>query len=141
MFGCGISGAGQKPSSGTISSRRRSAGALQHQVHAEVAPWQGGRVAFGEGLDLLAVDDERTVAGADLAVVAPVDGVVPEQVGEVVRVGDVVDRDEVEFAAFVEQDLQGGPADSSQTVDGYGRHLRSPPWICPPPWSCQPSGS
>jgi hypothetical protein len=57
--------------------------------------------------------------------VAPVDGVVFEEVGQVVDVGDVIDRDEVELVG-IQQDLQCRPADAAQSVDGYVRHLKSP---------------
>jgi hypothetical protein len=87
-----------------------SLGALQHQVDTEVAPGQGARVALGEHRDPPVVHHQRPVLGADLAVVAPVDGVVPEQVGEVVGGGDVVDRGDLEPLG-VEQDLQGRAAD------------------------------
>ena len=43
------------------------AGALEDDVDAEVAPRQVGRVALGEDLDLAAVDDDRRVAGSDVA--------------------------------------------------------------------------
>jgi hypothetical protein len=97
-------------------------GALQHQVDPEIGPRQVPRVTFGEGRDPLAVDDQRAVFRADLALVTPVDGVVFEQVDQVTSVGDVVDRDHVE-AAGVQQDLQHRPADSAQTIDSDGRHL------------------
>ena len=51
---------------------------------------------LGERGDPSAVDEQRALCGADLALVAPIDGVVLEQVRQVVRVGDVVDRDEIE---------------------------------------------
>jgi hypothetical protein len=41
-------------------------------------------------------------------VVAPVDGVVLEEVREIVGIGEVIDRHEVETFA-IEQDSQGGP--------------------------------
>ena len=59
-------------------------------------PGQLGRVALGEHLDLLAVDGDRAVAGLDRARERPQRRVVLEQVGERVRVGDVVHRHELE---------------------------------------------
>ena len=101
-------------------------GALQHQVDAELVPRQVRRITLGERRDPAAVDDQRARRGADVAVVAPVDGVVPDQVRQVVRVGDVVDRDEVEPVG-VEQDLQRRPTDPAQPVDRHGRHVSSRP--------------
>ena len=40
---------------------------LDHDVDAEVAPGQRGRVALGEHLDELSVDDQATVANLDRA--------------------------------------------------------------------------
>ena len=88
------------------------AGALQHQIDAEVGPRQVRRVTFGERHDPGAVDEQRPVYRVDFARVAPVDGVVLDQVGQVLGVGDVVDCDEVEPVA-VDQDLQRRSADSS----------------------------
>jgi hypothetical protein len=107
-------------------------GALQHQVDPEIGPRQVPRVRLGEGRDPLAVDDQRAVFRADLALVTPVDGVVFEQVDQVTSVGDVVNGDDVEPAG-VQQDLQRGPADSAQTVDRDGRHLMSPPRVVSSP--------
>jgi hypothetical protein len=100
-------------------------GAFQHQVDAEVGPRQVRRVAFREHRDPPTVDYQRPVRGGDRTVVAPVDGVVFEEVGQVVDVGDVVDRNEIEPVG-IQQDLQCRPADAAQSVDGYVWHLKSP---------------
>ena len=108
------------------------AGAFQHQVDAEVGPRQVRRVAFGERRDPPAVDQQCPVRGGDRTRVAAVDGVVFEEVGQVVDVGDVVDRDEVEPVG-VQQDLQRRPADAAQPVDGHVRHLTPPSCRVPRP--------
>ena len=72
------------------------AGRLDHDVDAEVAPRQVGRIALLEDLDLLAVDRDRAAALGDLAGEPPEDRVVLQEVGEGRVVGDVVDRDDVE---------------------------------------------
>jgi hypothetical protein len=84
------------------------AGAFQHEVDAEVGPRQVGRVTFVERSDPPAVDQQRLVRGGDRTVVAAVDGVVFEEVGQVVDVRDVVDRNEVEPVG-VEQDSSTPP--------------------------------
>jgi hypothetical protein len=53
-----------------------AARALQDEVDAQVVPWQVRRVSFGERRDPSAVDDQRALRGTDIAVIAPVDGVV-----------------------------------------------------------------
>jgi hypothetical protein len=67
-------------------------------------------------------DHQRVLHDIELAVVAPIDGVVADQVRQVVDIDDVVDRDEVE-PVVIQQDLQCGPADSAETVDSHGRHV------------------
>ena len=104
---------------------REDPGALQHEVDPQLAPRQLRRVTLGERRDPSAVDDQLALRGADVVVVAPVDGVVLDQVRQVVRVGDVVDRDEVEPIG-IEQDLQRRPADPPQAVDRDGRHVTPP---------------
>jgi hypothetical protein len=88
------------------------AGAFQHQVHAEVGPRQVRRVTFGERRDPPTVDRQPRVRGGDRMVVAPVDSVVFEEVGQVVDIGDVVDRDKVEPVG-IHDDLQRRPADAA----------------------------
>ena len=52
---------------GGVVAVGEEAGRLDHDVDAEVAPGQGGRIALGEDLDLLAVDDDRRRRRLDLA--------------------------------------------------------------------------
>ena len=50
------------------------------------------------------------------------DRITYEEVREIVDVGEVIDRHEVEPLG-IEQDLQGGPADPPETIDGHIGHL------------------
>jgi hypothetical protein len=109
---CQVVGGGEDP------------GAFQHQVDTQLAPPEIRRIMLGERRDPAAVDDQRALRHADVSVVAPVDGVILDQVRQVVHVGDVVDRDEVEPVG-VEQDLERGPADPAQAVDRHRRHVTS----------------
>ena len=74
----------------------KDAGGLDDDVAAEVAPGEVGRVAFAEDTKDVAADDEVVALNVDVAGIDAMDGVVLEQVGERVRVGDVVDGDDVE---------------------------------------------
>ena len=86
------------------------AGAFDHDTRRR-APSTERRRAFlhGEALDLVPVDDQHVVFGhvgsrflaAHFAVEPALRGVVFEQVSEVVRGNEVVDRDDVDF--FAEQ--------------------------------------
>jgi hypothetical protein len=44
----------------------KKAGALEHHVDAELAPGQLGRIALGEHLDAVAVDDHVVAVDLDL---------------------------------------------------------------------------
>ena len=92
------------------------AGGLDDDVDTEVLPGQLAGVLVGQDLDRPAVDDDRVVGRLNLALEAAEDGVVLEQVGQGLGVGDVVDRHELELGV-----ARGGPehvaADASETVD------------------------
>jgi hypothetical protein len=102
---------------GGVGAGGEEAGRLDHDVDAEVAPGQSGRIALGEDLDLVAAGDDRVAVDLDPAGVAAEDRVVLEQVGHRGRVDEVVDRDEVDVRAR----LLGGPEDvapdAAETVD------------------------
>ena len=98
------------------------AGGLDHHVGAELAPGQVGGVALGEHLDTVAVDDDRVALGFDLPLVAAVGGVVVQEVGQRLRVGDVVDRDPLDVRALGLGGAEDVAADPAETVDpdAYG---------------------
>ena len=102
---------------GGVLALGEEAGRLDHDVGAEVAPGQVGRVALGEDLDLLAVDGDRAVGRLDLAREAAEDRVVLEQVGERLGVGEVVDRDEVEVGARLVGGAEEVAPDPPEPVD------------------------
>jgi len=74
-----------------------AAGPLEHEVDAELLPGQLGRVGDRGDLHLLAVDDEAVGFRRHGGVEATVHGVVLEQVRQRRRIGDVVDRHELEI--------------------------------------------
>ena len=77
-----------------------AAGGLDDDVDAELLPRQLGRVGLGGDADALAVDDERVVLDLDRPREHAVDGVVLEQVAQGLRVGEVVDRHELDVGAL-----------------------------------------
>src|SRR5690606_2859872 len=95
-----------------------SAGRLQHDVDADLAPRQAGGVALGEHLHQGATDIETTVCDAHVQRELAVDRVILEEVGQGGGVGRVVDRDEVDV---VVTGCLGGPdhitADPAETID------------------------
>ena len=66
--------------------------------------------------------------------VAPVHRVEAKQIGEVLDVGEIVDRDELE-RRLVDGELQDRPSDSSQAVDGDSGAHSAPPLPCSA-WMC-----
>ena len=81
---------------------REEAGRLEHDVDAEVAPGQLGRVAHGQRLQLVAVDVQSAVADRDVAVERPEHRIVLEQVRHRLQIAEVVERDDLEIAAPVD---------------------------------------
>ena len=94
------------------------AGPLDHDVDAQLAPGALGRVADGDGLDLLAVDDQVLVVVLDRAGKAAVGAVVLQQRGQHLVVGQVVDGDHFELVAAFDQAAKRQPADAAKTIDG-----------------------
>jgi hypothetical protein len=101
------------------------AGTFEYQVHSEIPPRQFGRVAPGEHRDLPAADEQRVTACSDGHLPASVHGVVPEQVSQVVRRYEVVDRDHLRAVSLVD-DLECRTADTPEAVDGDARYGASP---------------
>jgi len=105
------------------------AGALEHGVHAHLAPTQVVRVAFVRELDFLAVDDQGVVCEIHRAIKATVHAVVLEHVGQVVRRLGVVDADDLDVVvAVLEGGAQSQTANAAESVDtqldGHGESLR-----------------
>jgi hypothetical protein len=69
---------------------------LDDDVHAEVAPREVAGVPLGQEFDVLAVDREAAVGDLDLAVEAPEDRVVFQQVSHRLGVTEVVHRHDLE---------------------------------------------
>jgi hypothetical protein len=98
------------------------AGALQHHVHAKLAPRQLGRIALAGHGDAVTVHDDGAVGDLHRARELAVGGVVARQVAENLGVAKVVDRDHLHLigtTAFVERAQHVAP-DTAIPVD---RHL------------------
>jgi hypothetical protein len=94
-------------------------------VDAEVAPGQVRRVAVGEDLERLAVDDQLAVADLDRARVRAEDRVVLEQLAERLGVRQVVDGDPLDVGVARVGGAEQVAADAAEAVDpdtyGHGR--------------------
>jgi hypothetical protein len=106
------------------------AGALEDQVDTVGGVGELGRAPHRGDLDLLAVHHDALLGGLHLEREDPVDRVVLEQVGEGLRVGEVVDRDDLEvLLASRDGCAEDAPADTTETIDcdaGHGGTLPLP---------------
>jgi hypothetical protein len=92
------------------------AAALEHQVDPERLPGQLGGIALGQHLDGACAHLEAAVLRLHVVGERAVHGVVLQEVGQGLRVRDVVDRDEVELR-LAECRAEYVAADTSETVD------------------------
>jgi len=108
---------------------REDAGGLNDVVSALGAPGDGGGVTFLEDRDGLAVDDEASVLGRDLALEAAVRRVVFEHIDHVLEIDEwVVNGDDLDRALFSQSNgvSENDPADSAKTVDSdFSDHFDS----------------
>src|SRR6185437_5129683 len=103
-----------------------AAGGLDHDVDAEVAPGEVGRVALGQDLDRLVADDDRVAVDRDRLREPPRHRVVLQQVGHRLQVAQVVRGDDLEAAvAALLQGLEEAPADPPETVNAYSNGHRT----------------
>jgi hypothetical protein len=103
------------------------AGGLDHHVGAQVAPWQRRRIALREHLQLVAVHDQAVVREVHLALERAEDRVVLEQVGERLRVGDVVHTDPVDVRPARVRGAEDVAPDAAEAVDaGLQGHVECP---------------
>ena len=90
---------------------------LDHDVGADVAPWERGRVRLGEHGDLAPVDANRIVEHLDGPGEGPVDGVVAQQVREHLDVHHVVDAGPLDRGVALVGGAEGRAAGAAEAVD------------------------
>src|SRR5690606_33405818 len=95
------------------------AGALEYDVHAEIAPGQLGGIALGEHPDPVPIDDHRVAFDLDVAREFAVRCVIPRQVRVGLRIAQVVQRDDLDIFLTVRlvNRTQHVATDSAVTVD------------------------
>jgi len=111
------------------------AGGLDGDRNAHVLPGQFGRVTHGDDLDLLAVDHQALVIGRNGAAPAAHHGVVLEQVGQCLGIGQIVDGDQFQLALPLKNNPRDRSTDSPETVDSYLCCHRS--FSLPDSYKCQ----
>ena len=92
------------------------AGALQHHIHAQLAPRQLLGIGIGEHFDFLAVDNQIVAFQLGAAIEAALGGVVFEEMQQHVGGGEVVDGNHFHALGLVHL-AQGKTADAAKTVD------------------------
>ena len=94
------------------------AGALQHDVHLQLAPGAIRSVLLGVDDDLMAVHDDGVVGGLNLVIVGVValGGVILQQVRQHLGGGQVVDGDDL-VALSAEHLTESQAADAAKTID------------------------
>jgi hypothetical protein len=101
---------------------------LDDDFSAGVAPRKVARFTLGVDRNRLAVNNDCTVSGFDLARERPVVGVVLEQVRERRGVGQIVDPDEVDVSAGFVSSAKNVTADTAKSIDSnFYRHLNGSP--------------
>jgi hypothetical protein len=102
-----------------VGARTELAGRFDHDVDAEVRPWEVGGVALRERADLEVSGLDDAVLGGDRAREATVDRVVGEEVGERGSVGDIVDGDDLDVGAGLDGRTHDAASDAAEAVDSY----------------------
>src|SRR2546425_2092235 len=95
---------------------------LDDDVDSQVLPGELRRIALRQDLDPATIDDEAVRGCRDLARILPVVRVVLEKVGVHLRIGEVVQRNDLDLGVTFDQGFQELPSDTTETVDGDLRH-------------------
>jgi hypothetical protein len=97
---------------------QEDAGGFDHHFGADLAPLQCSRIALGGQADLVAIDDQGGAVHFDGALEAAVHRVVLEHVGQVVRLQQIVDGDDLDVAVeILHRRTQDVAADAPEPVD------------------------
>ena len=92
------------------------AGAVNNIIHAQGAPGEFGRISLAEDLKGIVVNHHGITVEAHFTRVHPMDAVILEEIGEVLRVGEIVDGHHIKVATHF-----GNPGDdasnTTETID------------------------
>ena len=112
-----------------IVALREEAGRFDHDVDAQFAPGEGGRIALREDLEVRVADPQAVSFHLHVGFEVAEDGVVLEEVRQRFRVGDVVDRDELDVRVRLRhRGAHDVPPDPPEPVDTDPHtHRFSPP--------------
>src|SRR5271170_3289461 len=98
---------------------------FEHDLCSHRFPGKFRRISFGEDLESLVVHADAVRAGRDLVRQIAQNRIIFEQVGERLRIGEIVDRHEFDIG-ILERGAQNIAPDASETVNAYfNSHLAS----------------
>lgn len=105
---------------------KEKAGRLDHDIDADVAPGEIGRIAFRREADGFAVYDKIGAVNRDIAAEVSMHRVVLQHVGEIIRIEQIVDRHNLNVVklGFVGGRAEHHAPNPSKTVNCYpNRHV------------------
>ncbi len=110
---------------------QEKARALQYNIGTDLIPFQVGRVTLGGDADRFAVHDQVAALSLYLAIEQTVHGIVLEHVGQVVRVKQVIDANNLHVLEFPGDGAKRHATDTAEAVDShFNRHMYFPPEFC-----------
>ena len=105
---------------------QKQARGFEHDVGADLVPFERRRVTLLRQADLVAVDDQRVALDRDLTLEAAVHRVVLQHVSQVLGLEQVVDADDLDVGKVLHGGAQDIATDAAEAVDTefYGHFLR-----------------
>ena len=95
----------------------KSARALEHDVHVQRLPGQARRISFAQQRQPVFTNGEVSARCFDRLLIPPVDGVVFQEVHDIVGTTDVIGGDQLQTRR-VHHNLERGSTDPPQSIDG-----------------------
>jgi hypothetical protein len=105
---------------------QEQAGGVDHQVGADFVPLQFGGILDGRQADLLAIDHQVVAFDGNVALEVAMHRVVLQHVGEIVRLQQVVDADDLDVRelGFLGDGTKHHATDATETIDAnFDSHL------------------
>ena len=108
--------------------------AFEHDVHSQLFPRKIRRILVGGDAHVLVTDADRTLASRDRRTLElSVDRVVLEQVSQRLRIGEIIDPNELKTVDFaLRESANNAATDATETVNrdfrGHGDLLPTPWW-------------
>src|SRR4051812_27699890 len=102
---------------------------LDHDLDAEVAPGNLGRIGRRENAQLFSVDGDAVVGVPDVVRNRVMNRVVLQQIRQRRGVGEIVDGDEFDTEIALERGAEHVASDATETIDSNPDHWSSGNWL------------